>query len=96
MTEELRFHGIHRGSFFGFSGTGRHVAWHGAPIFTFEGELIRDLCGSRSQIAFRPLPTDDPKQRRPDITRARKVLGWEPKVSLEEGLKTTIASFRGR
>ncbi|TMG41225.1 MAG: SDR family oxidoreductase [Chloroflexi bacterium] len=59
-------------------------------------ELIRDLCGSRSQIAFRPLPTDDPKQRRPDITRARKVLGWEPKVSLEEGLKTTIASFRGR
>ena len=59
-------------------------------------ELIRDLCGSRSQIAFRPLPIDDPKQRRPDITRARKVLGWEPKVSLEEGLKRTIASFRGR
>src|SRR5207302_944869 len=50
-------------------------------------ELIRDLCGSRSQIAFRPLPIDDPKQRRPDITRARQVLGWEPTVSLEEGLK---------
>jgi dTDP-glucose 4,6-dehydratase len=59
-------------------------------------ELIRDLCGSHSQIVFRPLPVDDPKQRRPDITRARKVLGWEPKTSLEEGLKKTIASFRRR
>ena len=58
-------------------------------------ELIRDLCGSRSEIVFRPLPVDDPKQRRPDITRARKVLGWEPKITLEEGLKKTIASFRG-
>ena len=59
-------------------------------------ELIRDLCDSRSEIVFRPLPVDDPKQRRPDITRARKVLGWEPKITLEEGLKKTIASFRGR
>jgi dTDP-glucose 4,6-dehydratase len=59
-------------------------------------ELIRDLCGSHSQIVFRPLPVDDPKQRRPDITRARKVLGWEPKTSLEEGLEKTIASFRRR
>jgi hypothetical protein len=40
---KLRFHGVHRGAFFGFPGTGRHVAWHGAPIFTFDGELIRDL-----------------------------------------------------
>jgi len=40
---KLRFHGIHRGAFFGHPGTGRHVAWHGAPIFTFEGDRIRDL-----------------------------------------------------
>ncbi len=59
-------------------------------------ELIRDLCGSRSEITFHPLPVDDPRQRRPDISRARKVLGWEPKTSLEEGLEKTIASFRRR
>ncbi len=58
--------------------------------------LIRDLCESRSEIVFRPLPEDDPKQRRPDITRARQVLGWEPKTSLEEGLTKTIASFQAR
>jgi predicted ester cyclase len=40
---KLRFHGIHRGTFFGFPGTGRRVGWHGAPLFTFEGERIRDL-----------------------------------------------------
>ncbi len=59
-------------------------------------ELIRDLCGSRSEIAFHPLPVDDPRQRRPDISRARKLLGWEPQTSLEEGLEKTIASFRRR
>ncbi len=58
--------------------------------------LIRDLCESRSEIVFRPLPEDDPKQRRPDITRARQVLGWGPKTSLEEGLTKTIASFQAR
>jgi len=52
------------------------------------------LTGSSSQIEFRPLPTDDPKVRRPDITRARTVLGWEPRVSLEEGLKRTIPYFQ--
>ena len=41
-----------------------------------------------------PLPTDDPKQRKPDITKARNTLGWEPKVNLEDGLKETIAYFR--
>ena len=50
--------------------------------------------GSRSQIVERPLPEDDPKIRQPDITRARKLLGWEPKVSLDEGLVPTIAYFR--
>jgi dTDP-glucose 4,6-dehydratase len=57
---------------------------------------IRDMCGSSSEIAFRPLPQDDPKQRRPDLTRARKVLGWEPRTSLDAGLTKTIAYFRER
>ena len=55
--------------------------------------LIVSLIGSRSLIEFRPLPQDDPKQRCPDITRARKLLRWQPKVPLEEGLKRTIAYF---
>jgi dTDP-glucose 4,6-dehydratase len=55
--------------------------------------IIR-MTGSSSRIVSRPLPTDDPKVRRPDITKARTLLGWEPKVSLEEGLTDTIAYFR--
>ena len=50
---------------------------------------------SKSKIIYQPLPADDPKQRRPDITLAREKLGWEPKVGLEEGLKKTIGYFRG-
>jgi dTDP-glucose 4,6-dehydratase len=57
-------------------------------------ETIIRMTGSKSRIVYRPLPTDDPKQRRPDITRARTLLGWEPKVQLEEGLIKTIAYFR--
>ena len=57
-------------------------------------ETIIKMTGSKSQIVYRPLPTDDPKQRRPDITRARTLLGWEPKVQLEEGLIKTIEYFR--
>jgi dTDP-glucose 4,6-dehydratase len=52
--------------------------------------LIIRMTGSSSQVVFRPLPTDDPKVRQPDITRARTLLGWEPKVPLEQGLTTTI------
>ena len=55
--------------------------------------IIR-MTGARSQIVYRPLPTDDPKIRQPDITRARTLLGWEPKVALEEGLVKTIEYFR--
>jgi dTDP-glucose 4,6-dehydratase len=55
---------------------------------------IRALTGARSEIVFRPLPVDDPKQRRPDITKAKTLLGWEPKVKLEDGLKKTIDYFR--
>ncbi len=55
---------------------------------------IVELTGSRSPIEFRPLPEDDPKQRRPDTTRARAVLGWEPRTPLEEGLRRTLEYFR--
>ena len=55
---------------------------------------IIEMTGSRSRIIYKPLPTDDPKVRQPDITRARTLLGWEPKVSLEEGLGRTIDYFK--
>jgi UDP-glucuronate decarboxylase len=54
---------------------------------------VIELSNSPSEIIFEPLPADDPRQRRPDITRAREVIGWEPKVELDEGLKKTIAYF---
>jgi dTDP-glucose 4,6-dehydratase len=57
-------------------------------------KVIIEMTGSRSQIVYKPLPTDDPKVRRPDITRAKTLLGWEPKVSLREGLTKTIEYFR--
>ncbi len=55
---------------------------------------IRELCGSKSEIVHKPLPVDDPKVRQPDISKAKRVLGWEPRVPLEEGLKKTIDWFR--
>ena len=58
-------------------------------------ELVISLTGSKSQLKFLPLPTDDPLQRRPVIDLAKKELGWEPKVQLEEGLKKTIKYFDG-
>jgi dTDP-glucose 4,6-dehydratase len=57
-------------------------------------EKIVSVTGSRSRIVERPLPVDDPRVRQPDITRARELLGWEPKVPLDEGLKPTLAYFR--
>ena len=59
-------------------------------------KLIIALTGSRSQIAFRPLPADDPQVRQPDIRLARRVLEWQPQVPLETGLRQTIAYFRDR
>jgi dTDP-glucose 4,6-dehydratase len=56
-------------------------------------QILR-LSGSRSEIVFGPLPTDDPKVRQPDISRARRLLGWEPKVEVEEGLRRTIERYR--
>jgi len=55
---------------------------------------ILKITGNGSHLVFRPLPEDDPKQRRPDITKAKKVLGWNPKVSLDEGLMDTIEWFK--
>lgn len=69
----------------------------GNPEEAALGDVAREviaLTGSSSEIVFRPLPTDDPKVRCPDITRARTLLGWEPKVKRAEGLLPTIAYFR--
>lgn len=57
-------------------------------------ERIRKLLGSEVPIIFKPLPQDDPKQRCPDITKAKRLLGWQPKVNLEEGLRLTLDFFR--
>ena len=59
-------------------------------------ETIIRMTGSSSRLVYQPLPTDDPKVRQPDITRARTLLGWEPKVSLEDGLTKTIEYFRAK
>ena len=59
-------------------------------------QLVLELTGSSSGIEFRPLPADDPLQRRPDISQARTLLGWEPQIELREGLGRTIEWFRGR
>jgi dTDP-glucose 4,6-dehydratase len=64
-------------------------------ILEFAERIIR-ITGSKSKIIFKPLPQDDPRQRQPDITRARTLLKWEPTVQLEDGLKRTIEYFRGR
>ena len=64
-------------------------------VLEFAREIIR-ATGSRSKIVFRPLPQDDPRQRRPDISRAKARLGWEPRVPLAEGIVKTIEYFRDK
>jgi dTDP-glucose 4,6-dehydratase len=66
---------------------------HEITILEF-AERIRTLLGVTTPIVFEPLPQDDPKQRCPDISKARRLLGWEPKVDLEEGLRRTLESFK--
>lgn len=56
-------------------------------------ETVIDICNSKSSVVYRPLPADDPKQRRPDISKAEKLLNWKPKVSLREGLTLTVSYF---
>ena len=68
---------------------------HELTVLAFARAIIRQTA-SRSKIVFKPLPQDDPKQRRPDITRAKKLLGWQPKISLKEGLAATIEYVRGK
>jgi len=68
---------------------------HEMTIEEIARTIIR-MVGSPSRLAYRPLPTDDPKVRQPDITRARTLLGWEPRVPLERGLESTIAYFRNK
>jgi len=58
-------------------------------------EMIIKMTGSKSKIVYLPLPKDDPKQRKPDISLARKELGWSPKVDAETGLMKTVEYFRG-
>src|ERR1700722_11583391 len=68
---------------------------HEMTMLEFAREIIGAI-GSRSKIVHRPLPQDDPKQRRPDITRAKTILKWEPKVTFKEGMTKTIEYFRGK
>ncbi|MCI0377179.1 MAG: SDR family oxidoreductase [Gemmataceae bacterium] len=64
-------------------------------ILDFAKEIL-ELSGAKSRIEFRPLPQDDPKVRRPDITRAKQVLGWEPKIERREGMRRTMEYFRNK
>jgi dTDP-glucose 4,6-dehydratase len=68
---------------------------HEMSIMEFAKKIIQ-LSGSKSKIAYKPLPEDDPKVRCPDITRAKKILGWEPKVSFDEGMRKTLEYFKGK
>jgi dTDP-glucose 4,6-dehydratase len=62
-------------------------------LLQFAQEIL-ELTGSKSKIVFKPLPKDDPKQRRPDISRAKQILNWEPRFSRKEGLKITLEYFK--
>jgi dTDP-glucose 4,6-dehydratase len=68
---------------------------HEMTVLQFAKKIL-ELTASKSEIAYRPLPQDDPQVRQPDITKARKLLNWEPKVDLNEGLMKTIDYFRAR
>jgi len=81
-----------------FSGKAKGEVFNlGNPAeFTMIGlaNRIRKITGAKSKISHKPLPPDDPKQRQPDITKAKKILGWEPKVGIDEGLQKTIEYYR--
>ena len=77
-------------------GPGREVRVSVNPADEKDGLRENPNQRTKSQFDFKPIPVDDPKVRRPDITLAKKLLGWEPKVSFEEGIAKTIEFFRGR
>jgi len=62
-------------------------------LLDFAEEIIK-LTGTKSKIIYQPLPKDDPKQRQPDITKAKEILGWQPKIDRSEGLKITLEYFK--
>ena len=68
---------------------------HELTVLQF-AEAVQRLVGSACPIEHRPLPEDDPRVRRPDITRAKELLGWEPRVAFDEGMRRTIAWFRAQ
>ena len=71
----------------------------GNPVeFTIKelADEVISICGSQSNVTYLPLPQDDPKQRKPDISRAQTILGWNPTIQLNEGLKKTVAHFKGQ
>jgi nucleoside-diphosphate-sugar epimerase len=68
---------------------------HEVTIEEIARTIVR-LVGATSKIVYRPLPVDDPRQRQPDITRARTLLGWEPIIALEDGLRKSIDYFKTR
>jgi dTDP-glucose 4,6-dehydratase len=68
---------------------------HEMTVLEFAERIIK-LTGSKSKIVYKPLPEDDPQVRQPDITKAKTILKWQPKVELEEGLAKTIEYFRAR
>jgi dTDP-glucose 4,6-dehydratase len=68
---------------------------HEMTVLEFAHKII-ELTGSKSEIVYKPLPEDDPQVRQPDISKAKKILGWEPNVKLDEGLAKTIEYFRAR
>lgn len=87
-------------AFFAAKGLGAPVINVGNPgeytIKELAEKVLELLPGSKSKLAFEPLPADDPKRRKPDIALARELLGWEPKIPLEEGLAKTVEYFKGK
>jgi UDP-glucuronate decarboxylase len=79
----------------GFTGPVNVGNPHEFTMLELAQTVIR-LTGSKSQLSFQPLPQDDPKQRKPDISLAKSHLGWEPKIQLEEGIGKTIAYFAAK
>jgi len=86
--------GLERMMFSGASGEAFNIGNPEEHSILEFAELVKRLTGTKSEISYLPLPQDDPRRRKPDISKIRAALGWEPKVKLEDGLKETIAWFK--